>query len=66
MGSEMCIRDRTNVFGVDAGGTLLFFKIEPEYWSVLKTFLVYLNMIPETEMEEISMDDHAWKTLENI
>ena len=56
----------TNVFGVEACGTLLFFRIEEEYWSVLKTFMVYLNMIPETEMTEIKMDDLVWKTLENI
>ena len=29
----------TNVFGNEAAATLLLFKIEREYWSVLKTFL---------------------------
>ena len=33
----------SNVFGVDATTTLLFFKIEVEHWSLLKTFLVYLT-----------------------
>ncbi len=28
-----------NVFGVEASGTLLLFKIEQEYWSELKTFM---------------------------
>ena len=46
----------SNVLGVEASGTLLFFKIEQEHWPVLKTFLVYLSMIPETEMKEIPMD----------
>ena len=53
----------TNVFGVEASGTLLFFKIEQEYWTVLKTFMVYLYMIPETEMLDIPMDDYVWNTL---
>ena len=56
----------SNVFGVEASGTLLFFKIEQEYWSTLKTFMVYLSMIPETEMTEIPMDEYVWTTLNNI
>ena len=56
----------TNVFGVDAASTLLLFKIEQDYWSVLKTFMTYLNMIPETELLEIDTDDKVWNTLQNI
>jgi len=58
----------TNVFGVEASGTLLLFKIEREYWSELKTFMLYLNMIPETEIAfaNVDTDEHIWKTLESI
>ena len=56
----------TNVFGVDAASTLLLFKIEQDYWPVLKTFMIYLNMIPETELLEIDTDDKVWKILQNI
>ena len=35
-----------NVFD-DAATPLLFFKIDRELWSVLKTFLVFLGRIPE-------------------
>ena len=45
-----------NVFGPDAASTLLLFKIEPEHWSQLKSFLVYLNMLPPSEMKEINDD----------
>ena len=55
-----------NVFGVDASGVLLFFKIDKEYWSALKTFMVFLNMIPEEELSEIGIDEKVWKTLETI
>ena len=55
-----------NVLGVEAAGTLLLFKIEPEYWTILKPFMLYLNMIPETEMLSIGIDERVWKTLENI
>ena len=36
-----------NVFDNKAATRLLFFKIEDKYWSVLKTFLIYLSMMPE-------------------
>ena len=42
-----------NVFGVDAATTLLFFKIEREHWSLLKTFLVFLLFMPENDLVEI-------------
>ena len=58
----------TNVFGVEASGTLLLFKIEREYWPELKTFMEYLNMIPESDIAftNVATDEHIWKTLENI
>ena len=56
----------SNVFGIEASGILLFFKIEQEYWSTLKTFMVFLNMIPENEMIEIPMDEYVWKKLKHI
>jgi hypothetical protein len=54
------------VLGVDAASTLLLFKIEPEYWTIIKPFMLYLNMIPETEMVSIGIDEKVWKTLEDI
>lgn len=32
-----------NVFEVYSGNRILFFKMEPELYSILKTFLVHLN-----------------------
>ena len=55
-----------NVFGVEASGVLLFFKIDKEYWSALKTFMMFLNMVPEGELADIQLDPYVWKTLENI
>jgi len=46
----------TNVFGVDAATTLLFFKIEKNHWTILKTFLVYLHFMPETDLIHIPAD----------
>ena len=56
----------TNVFGVEASGTLLLYKIEQKYWPVIKTFMLYLNMIREDELSHIGIDNRVWKTLETI
>lgn len=39
-----------NLFG-PAATKMLFFKIEKKYWSQLKTFLVFLNYMPENETD---------------
>ena len=44
-----------NVFGIDAGTRILFYKIEEEMHSLLKTFLVFLNYIPEEGIPEIDL-----------
>lgn len=36
-----------NVFGPDVATRLLFFKIPPEYHSILKTYLLFLSIMPE-------------------
>lgn len=36
-----------NVFGADAATRILFYKISPEFYPVLKTFLIYLNYMPD-------------------
>ena len=37
-----------NVFGIEAATRILFFKVYEDDYSVLKTFLTYLNVMPET------------------
>lgn len=36
-----------NVFGVEAATRLLFFRVEPKDYDVLKTFLIYLEYMPD-------------------
>lgn len=36
-----------NVFGVEAANNMLFFKVQEKLWPELKTFLVFLNYMPE-------------------
>ena len=45
-----------NVFGASCSSRMLFFKIDKELFPQLKTFLVYLNYLPET-IPEVKVDE---------
>ena len=36
-----------NVFSVEAATRILFYKLEEKFWPMLKTFLFYLNFLPD-------------------
>ena len=55
-----------NVFGADACATLLLFKIQEEYWSALKSFLLFLNILRDGELEHIVKDDNVEKILKEL
>ena len=42
-----------NVFSVEAATRILFYKLEENIWPMLKTFLFYLNFLPD-EIESIN------------
>ena len=52
-----------NLFGAEASSTLLFFKTEQEYWPVLKSFLEFLNIMPENDLQEIIIDGNIKQKL---
>jgi hypothetical protein len=57
-----------NIFG-DATTPMLFFKIESELWSVIKTFIIFLNRLPETPrcyVHDVPMDIYCLKELQNL
>ena len=54
-----------NVFG-EAATPLLFFKMEREYWSLLKTLLLYLNKYPVGMMSELETDPDLEEELEKL
>ena len=45
-----------NVFGIEAANRMLWYKIEPEHWTYIKPFLVFLNYLPIDEQVEIPLD----------
>ena len=64
-----------NVFPVQAGTRILFYKIEKAFWPMLKTFLLFLDRMPETidsirgetiRASDIQLDDGVVTRLRTI
>lgn len=55
-----------NVFGIEPANRMMFYKMEERYWSQVKTFLVYLNFLPENEFIEIPLDETIVNVLRKI
>jgi hypothetical protein len=45
---------------------MMFYKMEVEYWSMLKTFLVYLNYIPLDDKVDIPLDQEIVEKLRKL
>jgi len=57
-----------NVFN-DAAVPLLFYNLEEELWPIVKSFLVFLNRIPEypkTKVDTIDVDQECLDQLNNL
>jgi hypothetical protein len=57
-----------NIFG-DATTPLLFYKIDSEFWGIVKTFLIYLGRFPEfpkTQLHDIPIDENCLEKLNSI
>ena len=55
-----------NVFGTDAAITLLLYKIDKKYWSVLKTCLNYLEYLYPHELESEKTDKNIEEMLKEL
>jgi hypothetical protein len=57
-----------NIFG-DATTPMLFYKIDPELWSSMKTFIIFLNRLPEYPkcyIHDIKIDEYCMEQLKGI
>ena len=57
-----------NTFG-DATTPLLFYKIDEELWGVLKTFIIYLQRLPEyprSHLNDIDIDKKCLQILKEL
>lgn len=64
-----------NVFNVESGTRILFYKIEKDFWPMLKTFLIFLDRMPDTiesirgvtvRSSDIQLDDGIVTRLRSI
>ena len=55
-----------NVFGVENAIRMLQYKIDDEYWPVVKTCLLYLEYIDEGFDVEISLDEKVVKRMREL
>jgi len=57
-----------NVFG-DATTPMLFYKVDEDLWDVTKTFIVFLDRLPEyprTAIHDIEMDQKCLEELRRV
>ena len=55
-----------NVFGIPAANKMIWYKIEPEHWTYIKPFLVFLNYLPMDEKVEVPLDPYIVDVLRKI
>jgi hypothetical protein len=56
------------VFG-DATTPMLFYKVDRELWDITKTFIVFLDRLPEypkTAIHDIEMDQKCLEELKRV
>ena len=55
-----------NVFGVEAACVLLLYKIDEQYWPILKTVLKHLDYLYPHELNDVQVDENIKKLLEEL
>jgi hypothetical protein len=55
-----------NVFGIKPANRMMFYKIEEKHWPVLKTFLVFLNYLPEDEYVDVPLSEEIIQKLREL
>ena len=55
-----------NVFSAEVAITLLLYKIDEKYWSVLKTCLNYLEYLYPHELDKVQIDKNIEEMLKEL
>jgi len=55
-----------NVFGIEAANKMIWFKVEENHYSQLKTFLVFLNYLEVGKYIDLPLDQNIVERLRNI
>lgn len=55
-----------NCWGFESGVEMLALKVEPEHWSALKPFLIFLKAVEGTDLTGIPLDPYVVDKLRNL
>tara|TARA_B100001093_G_C26350969_1_gene810243 strand:- start:34 stop:396 length:363 start_codon:yes stop_codon:yes gene_type:complete len=55
-----------NVFEIRAANRMIFYRIDVKHWSIIKTILLYLNLLPLGEKNEVYTDLYITKKLKEV
>ena len=55
-----------NVFGAEVAITLLLYKVDNKYWSILKTCLIYLDYLYPHELDKVTTDKNIEEMLKEL
>lgn len=55
-----------NVFEISAATRMMFYRIETDLWPQIKTFLLYLNYLSETQYRDVGIDIKIAKRLQDL
>jgi len=55
-----------NVFDIRAANRMIFYRTDVKHWSIIKTILIYLNLLPEDEKKEVYTDLYIAKKLNEL
>ena len=55
-----------NVFGAEVAITLLLYKVDNKYWSILKTCLNYLDYLYPHELDKVNTDKNIEEMLKEL
>jgi len=55
-----------NVFGAEVAITLLLYKVDNKYWSILKTCLNYLEYLYPHELNDVETDKNIEEMLKEL
>jgi hypothetical protein len=55
-----------NVFSIEAGTKMLWYKVKKQHWPIIKTMLVYLNYVNDNEKIEIPLNPLVVERLRHL
>jgi hypothetical protein len=55
-----------NVFSIAPANKMMFYRMEKEYWSAIKTFLIFLNYLRDDELVDVPLDQTIVERLRNL